>query len=296
MNVDTQIRVAAFDWLNDQCKLYGEVLPYSLLKDGFNFNGEKVHLVGQTGIWKPRQCSVPISILTSVKSMYDDGPEGADFINYSYRGTNPAHHDNVGLRKVMSQGLPLIYFLGVSRGKYMPIYPVYIVKDDPANLRIVMQADSQSTILAKLENEVGADPVRKYVTREVKYRIHGGIFRESVIAAYGCQCTLCRIKHEPLLDAAHIIPDNHELGIPSVNNGLALCKIHHAAYDANLMGITPDYTIKVKHDLLEEFDGPMLQHGIKELHDKSIVLPRHKLNYPSPDNLDFRFQKFLKAG
>jgi putative restriction endonuclease len=62
------------------------------------------------------------------------------------------------------------------------------------------------------------------------------------------------------------------------------------------MGITPDYKIHVKHDLLEEFDGPMLQHGIKELHDQRIVLPRNKLHHPSQEKLDFRYQEFLKAG
>ncbi len=116
---EIQIRLAAFQWLNEQRQGMGEILPYSLLKDGFHFKGEKIHLVGQTGIWKPRQCKLPISILTSIKGIYDDGPEGAEYINYSYRGTDPSHHDNVGLRNIMHEKLPLIYFLGISRGKYM---------------------------------------------------------------------------------------------------------------------------------------------------------------------------------
>ncbi|MBK7970295.1 MAG: HNH endonuclease [Bacteroidetes bacterium] len=114
------------------------------------------------------------------------------------------------------------------------------------------------------------------MTVEVKKRMHQEEFRDNVLSVYGCQCALCKIRHLPLLDAAHIVPDKHELGLPKITNGLSLCKIHHAAYDANLMGISPDYKIHVKLDLLEEIDGPMLQHGIKELHQAPIQLPKKK--------------------
>lgn len=41
-----------------------------------------------------------------------------------------------------------------------------------------------------------------------------------------------------LLDAAHIVSDGHEtLGQPIVPNGLPLSKIHHAAFDAHLLGV-----------------------------------------------------------
>jgi putative restriction endonuclease len=294
-NTDLSIRIAAFEWLNEQRRIYGDVLPFKLLQYQFVYKGEVVHLVGTTGIWKPKQCKYPISILTSVRGVYDDGPEGMEFINYKYRGDDPYHSDNVGLRNVFKEQLPLIYFQGISRGNYLPIYPVFIQEDDPVNLRILIQADEQSDWLEKSEYP-HPDPVRRYLTREVKVRVHQTMFRENVISAYNCQCALCRIKHKPLLDAAHIIPDKSEHGAPVVSNGLSLCKIHHAAFDANLMGITPDYVVKVKHDLLDEIDGPMLQHGIKELHDERLILPRKKIHYPNKENLDVRYQEFLRAG
>jgi predicted restriction endonuclease len=39
-----------------------------------------------------------------------------------------------------------------------------------------------------------------------------------------------QVKHEGLLDAAHIVADSEE-GPPAIQNGLSLCKIHHAAFD-----------------------------------------------------------------
>ena len=72
-----------------------------------------------------------------------------------------------------------------------------------------------------------------------------------------------------------ILPDGHSKGEPWVCNGLALCKLHHAAFDNNIIGIRPDLMVEVRNDVLEESDGPMLQYGLKECHEKTLViLPR----------------------
>lgn len=101
------------------------------------------------------------------------------------------------------------------------------------------------------------------------------------MVAYNKTCTICRLAHPELLDAAHIIADSEETGIASVNNGLALCKIHHAAYDHNLIGISADYIVHVDRDLLREVDGPMLKHGIQEMHGVRLSLPRRSPDLPS---------------
>jgi putative restriction endonuclease len=77
-----------------------------------------------------------------------------------------------------------------------------------------------------------------------------------------------------------------------VNNGLALCKIHHAAFDQHIIGVTPDYQIKVKEDVLREKDGPMLKHGIQELQDQKLILPKSKKAWPNQEFLEHRFNKF----
>ena len=110
------------------------------------------------------------------------------------------------------------------------------------------------------------------------------------------QCALCRLKHPELLDAAHIIPDSHPEGEPVITNGVSLCKLHHAAFDKLVIGISPDYEVVVREDILEEIDGPMLQHGIKEMHGGTIQLPKSKSQWPDRDHLDIRFQQFLESG
>jgi putative restriction endonuclease len=84
-------------------------------------------------------------------------------------------------------------------------------------------------------------------------------------------------------------------GLPEVPNGLSLCRIHHAAYDGNILGVDPDCRIHVRRDILEETDGPMLIHGIQELQDKRIQLPRRAMDRPNADYLGERFRVFLAA-
>ncbi|MGB7239744.1 MAG: HNH endonuclease [Rhodococcus sp. (in: high G+C Gram-positive bacteria)] len=111
--------------------------------------------------------------------------------------------------------------------------------------------------------------LRRYVMAESKRRLHQPVFRATVMQAYRTRCAVCASAHGQLLDAAHIVPDSEEAGIATVRNGLSLCKIHHAAYDTNIMGVSPDHVVEIRADLLDEIDGPMLQYGLKERHKQN---------------------------
>ncbi|MBN1664824.1 MAG: HNH endonuclease, partial [Deltaproteobacteria bacterium] len=136
--------------------------------------------------------------------------------------------------------------------------------------------------------------VRKYVAAYTLRRLHQTAFRENVITAYDSSCSICRLKHRELLDAAHIIPDTHPMGDPIVINGLCLCKIHHAAFDQNIVGIDPDYTIHIRSDVLEETDGPMLLHGLQELHNGKLIVPHKIQDRPDRERLEVRYHEFLE--
>ena len=299
MNLDHSVRITAFNWLSEQVIIHGDVLPRKLLEKGFIFNDERVPLISPQGIFKPRILELPLTINTAPHGPYDDSFDVNGVLLYKYRGTDPQHRDNVGLRKAMQDRIPLIYFHGVVPSKYLAVWPVYIVHDDPANLTFRVLADDASTVSTEtqLEGSVseGADARRAYITSAVKIRLHQRGFREKVLAAYRTQCSLCRLKHAELLDAAHIIPDNEPDSTPTVDNGIALCKLHHAAFDSFFLGISPDYIIKMRKDILDEKDGPMLQYGLKEIHAKKIILPSSNNLWPNPDYLDRRYQKFKRA-
>jgi putative restriction endonuclease len=99
-----------------------------------------------------------------------------------------------------------------------------------------------------------------------------------------------------LLDAAHIIGDDKPHGDPIVENGLSMCKIHHAAYDSDLLSISADYEVHINSALMQEIDGPMLQHGLQEMDGRGLLLPKRPSDRPSKDRLSERFSEFLAAG
>jgi len=305
--MEEQIRVAAFNWLAEQIQIYGDVLPRNLLEKGFLFNNQRITLIGPQGIWKPKVFEqIPLTITTVAGGPYDDFFTKDGFLIYRYRGTNPNHRDNVGLREAMKRQVPLIYFHGVVKSKYLAIWPVYIIRDDPATLSFTIAEDMPGSIKQYLNNNsynklpyVADDDTyykRSYITSTIKQRLHQKSFRERVLEAYSCQCAFCRLRHVELLDAAHIIYDSEELGEPIVNNGLSLCKIHHAAFDSNIIGVTPDYKLVVREDILEEIDGPMLRHGIQQLHEQKIILPKSKKLWPDQNRLKIRYKRFREVG
>ncbi len=62
-----------------------------------------------------------------------------------------------------------------------------------------------------------------------------------------------------------------------------------------MLGITPDYTVEVRQDILDEEDGPMLIHGLKGLHHSKIFLPRQQNHHPNREYLEIRFEKFRQT-
>ncbi len=70
-------------------------------------------------------------------------------------------------------------------------------------------------------------------------------------------------------------------------NGLALCKLHHAAFDRHFLGVRPDLTVELRPDVLREPDGPMLRYGL---------LPRDPALRPNREFMEERYGMFRKAG
>jgi putative restriction endonuclease len=299
MDRDMMIRIKAFDWLADQVDVHGDVLPRKLLQEGFDFQGQRVPLISPQGIFKPRIMDLPLSITTSPASPYGDAFSEEGFLYYRYRGTDPNHRDNVGLRQAFERNRPLVYLHGILPGRYLPAWPVYVVGDDPAALTFKVAMDDMASVAAWSESSYSVNEAtearRAYITTTMRQRLHQRTFRERVLDAYRSQCAFCRLRHRELLDAAHIVPDHVPEGEPVVRNGLALCKLHHAAYDRFMIGVSPDYIIRVRGDILEEEDGPVLLHGLQGLEKQKLLLPRSRGDWPSPEFLDWRYGRFLKA-
>jgi putative restriction endonuclease len=289
------IRQGVFDWLRRAESIQGNEFTRTELEQGVLVNDQKVVLVGPQGIFKPAQIRYfPLSITTTTKGPYSDAfSKESPFLLYKYRGINPNFHENRKLRETIGKGIPLIYFHSTIPGKYLAIWPVYIVADDPDQLTFTVAADDALQMDYPRDDE-HPELRRAYVTRTVRQRIHQQTFRERVLQAYRERCTICNLRHVSMLDAAHIIPDTSPEGEPIVSNGLSLCKLHHAGYDRMFFGVRPDYSIEVRRDILKEKDGPMLKHGLQEIHNAYIRTPHRASLKPDPNRLERRYEEFLQ--
>jgi putative restriction endonuclease len=294
-DVDARMRLAMFAHLDRIRAAHPGGIPSEVI-NSFVFDGTPLRLIVQPGIRKPAQLSAALTIRTAytpdgADAPYDDAVSVDGALRYKWRGIDPAHADNRALREAMRRQAPLAYFYPVAKGVYQPIYPVFLVEEDPARHEFGVE-------LSEHPDSVGAGHSlldRRYARRLTLQRLHQVVFRPRVLRAYEARCALCRLGHAPLLDAAHILPDHHRRGEPIVPNGLAMCKIHHAAYDANIIGIRPDRVVEVREDILIEIDGPMLRHGLQEMHGSVIFLPRSRQDRPDPSRLEERYEEFRTA-
>jgi len=301
--MEEEIRIAAFQWLKSKANESGGIFHRKDLEKGFYFQGKRITLLGAQGIWKPKGFETPISITTTTSGPYDDGFNEDGILRYAYQGKNPQQWDNLALRKAFHERIPLIYFQSIKPSFYVAVWPIFILKDNPIDLYVEAAMDVSlidSDRITIPNNDFFTDSesilsVRRYVTRMTRQRLHQSAFREFVLNAYDRKCAVCRLQHPELLDAAHIIPDTEEHGLPIIPNGLSLCKIHHAAYDQNILGISPEYKVHIRKDLLNEIDGPMLKHGFQALDKNIICLPKKLKEQPDKDRLNTRFKEFLIA-
>ena len=260
----------------------------------FSYAGKIVRLIDMFGgIWNPgaswnlgEELRATLSINTTRSGKYEDQEVSGGLWRYDYQSGGTAGK-NTKMRKAMELQLPLIWFVQQDSGRYVP-YRVFIISDFPGEGYCLITPDLSLATASRSESLIE----RRYAERTMKQRLHQPAFRARVISAYETKCAICRLGHGRLLDAAHITPDNDETSSTSVTNGLSLCKIHHTAYDINIVGIDADYKVHVRPDILAEKDGPMLEHGIKEMDKTKLWVPPAVREKPDPARLEARFQEF----
>ncbi|MEG9862247.1 MAG: HNH endonuclease [Parvularculales bacterium] len=302
---DTQMRMTAFERARTLNQLYDSHLTHKELAQGFYFEGMRIPIYHpRKGIFKPKQMQYLLSIKTvfpkpGQRVWYDDQLdvhrqilEGDEMIEYAFMGKDPDVAENRWLREAFENDIPIIYFLGIAPNVYQAIFPAFIMGWDADTLVAqVAFGISEYHVITPSEKNIE----RRYIPREVKQRLHQAIFREAVLDAYSGRCALSGLPESRLLDAAHIISDaNEEFGQPIVSNGLPLSKIHHAAFDAHLIGIDSDYKLHVSDQLLDQNDGPVLE-SLKQLRGERLHLPNRLQDKPDPERLAMRFEQFMKA-
>ncbi|MEO8293708.1 MAG: HNH endonuclease [Actinomycetota bacterium] len=308
MSLDDQdafLRAAAFAYLDELTTRSGGPVTRAQL-EAFTFQGTRIPLAErQKGIRKVAGLEAALSILTTytedpTKRPYDDKIGADGYPRYKWQNTDGQLAANRSLRAAMRDRKPLVWFMGVGSAEFEAIYPVYIVGEEPSEHQVVLAVDEAmreqwEPMADLLQHPADLAARRRYADVVVRQRLHQRVFRDRVLLAYERRCALCHLRHPELLQAAHIREDS-EGGEPIVPNGIAMCSLHHSAFDASVLGIRPDYRIQIRADVLQEQDGPTLKHALQGLHGEVITLPTQKIARPDPLLLEERFERFRAAG
>ena len=250
---------------------------------GFDFDGQRILLRGQQGIFKPAALSDPLSITTTLSSDYTHDTIEGSCVLYDFVPPT-REHENEALKRCAETVLPLIYFLQLKKRpslEYAVFAPVYVVGWDGERRRFLVDLSEQrpgevaspARTTRQLELPEIRTPdspgeirelTRRYVVSTVQRRLYEARFRNNVLDAYRDHCAVCELHVRALLDAAHVQPGY------DVADGVALCATHHRAFDTGVLTFDRDYNVHVRVDepTLRAYEG------------KHLALPSDEAQWP----------------
>jgi len=120
-------------------------------------------------------------------------------------------------------------------------------------------------------------------------------FRSKILTAYENKCAICNFRaiyngYTIGIEAAHIKWHQAE-GPDSIENGVALCSLHHKLFDRGIFTINDSMKIKVSEKVIgnEAFDELMLRY-----HGKELIKPIRPTYYPKEDFLEWHVREVFK--
>lgn len=302
MSQDIALINAAFDALKTLELLYGDEIPASALRKGFEFQGEEIRLENQVvGIFKPRQMERGVLSIKTTKPRdgsssvfgYSDTRRDDGYYYYSLQRGDPRGSNNRRLWESLEEKQPFVYFHAVAPAIYAAIWPCYVSEIDPdAGHALVSIGARNYRNPVSYPRSFPSEFESKYLVKESKTRLHQSSFRLAVLDAYRHRCAITGLQAPKLLEAAHIIPDGEVGDIQFLSNGVALSRIHHRAYDSNLLGIAPDCTIHIGKELQAVSDNEFCQSAFLKYEGAKLSVPRNVDAHPNSEFLAKRFEQF----
>ena len=242
----------------------------------------RIHLKGQSGIFKPAELTDPLSLTTTITSRHTQDVIEGSCVLYDYVSRD---YENDALKRCGDAELPLIYFLQTTRRpspEYVIFAPVYVAGWDDETRRFLVDLSEQrpSDLVARLRTtrQLGLfrassrELTTSYVVSTVQQRLDEARFRNAVLDAYRDRCAVCDLHVRAVLDAAHVSPE----GNLDIRNGIALCGTHHRAFGAGILTFDEEYVIHIHLDRRSVGDGER---------NMLLAYDGRRLNLPSDESL-----------
>ena len=126
-----------------------------------------------------------------------------------------------------------------------------------------------------------AEP-RRYAVVSTRQAIRDRGFRNRVLQAYKYSCAMCGIQLS-LIEGAHILPVEHPESTDGTDNGVALCALHHRAFDRALVTFDSRFRIRVNQKKIENLETQDLADGLASFTTAlrtTLALPADKHDRP----------------
>ncbi|MHA7845168.1 phosphorothioated DNA-binding restriction endonuclease [Serratia sp. D1N4] len=127
-------------------------------------------------------------------------------------------------------------------------------------------------------------------------KVRDPAFRQTILRAYNYQCAVCgyNLRHDSTpvgLEAAHIKWKQYG-GPCTVTNGLALCSLHHSAFDMGVIGLDDNMKLLVS----EGVNGSqMVERLFWDFAGRAILLPKNAEHYPLEQFVEWHRGQVFKA-
>ncbi|MCB1186954.1 HNH endonuclease [bacterium] len=273
--------------------------------------------------------SIRTSLDNPYEDHYEFDQAGDWIIKYDPRGEDLGHQDNVGLINCAVENCPVLVFKQKSnkqlgtKSTYEFVGPgtvefngknFTIMKTSTSELIAYFQntEDSEDVAEAEISSALLSqfspfeDGVPLIVTSRGVYRNRA--FRRVILEEYEESCAICESRFKLIesdkeiieAQAAHIVPKGRQSsvegksqsGTDDPRNGVAMCHLHHWAFDAGLITINNDYKVVVSRAL----DAAEIKDiEIKKYAGKLIKMPKREIVNPHPLALDWHLKNIFKA-
>lgn len=130
------------------------------------------------------------------------------------------------------------------------VEPLHECGEVESEIELLRQVGERAEDMAETEVRGMVAEPRRHAVVAVRRALRESGFRNRVLSAYGHGCAMCGIQLR-LLDAAHILPAEHPDSTDGTDNGVALCVLHHRAFDRTLVTFDAAFRTHV-HDAMIE--------------------------------------------
>lgn len=164
------------------------------------------------------------------------------------------------------------------------VEPLHECGEFESEIELLQQLSEQTDVDDTQMREMVAEP-RRYAVVSARRALREIGFRSRVLVAYGQSCAMCGVQLR-LLDAAHILPAAHPESTDGTDNGVALCALHHRAFDRTLVTFDAEFRTHTNDAMIERLAAENRAGGLAAfryaLRPILLPLPPDQRDRPAP--------------